>query len=463
MRLTSLAMISALYPYATAFGATPVAGSKKPPVMTESSAYSINDMEGLHNQILKEFSKPSYTEQQLQRLKERLIEQLGAQKSAFEKAQKLSKQADELFIKKNYAEAVKVLTEILLIENLGLQEPFLLKRGECYEEMGEIDSAITDYKEGLGLSTAYKSMFRSHLSRILIKKGELQEALSQLNASIDEEKKGFLAPYGARGDLYVKLKEYDKALDDYNQAIDNYQSYYKEEGVKVDGDNIERSKTSNLAFVLQDRGELYMLLGKYDLAVADFNKAEKYILDILKDKVLISLIKAYEKSGAKEKAREKRESFLASHNEKIKSEPSSRTYHDRGLVYLDLDMPQEAISDFGEAIKSKPKDAHNYYHLARALIKQKDYQKAIENLSKAISLAPKDADYYYHRANTFLRIDKFEKALLDIGKSIELEPKDGRFYKVKSRILFKLGRDLEAEKALEQATLLGDSGRDDLP
>ena len=77
------------------------------------------------------------------------------------------------------------------------------------------------------------------------------EALADYDRAIGLDPDNILA-VAARGDTYLKLKQYDEALADYNRAIDLEPGY---------------------APTLVSRGEAYKLMRRYEEALADFNRA----------------------------------------------------------------------------------------------------------------------------------------------------------------------------------------------
>lgn len=96
--------------------------------------------------------------------------------------------------------------------------------------MGKIELLIKakNYSDALSNLNSYENQFGSdskldlYKGQMLQKNGENEKALEYLDKSLKEEQT--LVAYNARGDAYYELKEYDKALNDYNQCI----SYEKE-------------------------------------------------------------------------------------------------------------------------------------------------------------------------------------------------------------------------------------------
>ncbi|MEO5359895.1 MAG: tetratricopeptide repeat protein [Nitrospirota bacterium] len=162
-------------------------------------------------------------------------------------------------------------------------------------------------------------------------------------------------------------------------------------------------------------------------------------------------------------------SAVGSYTRAINNEPSAERYYYRGLAYLELKQLNNAVSDFGEAIKIDPNQYlyymnraivnHNrnfyaeaisdfrkaldlnpsdmeqryyiYMHKADAHFDKKEFQSAIADYSSAIKIRPNSNDAYAIRGLIYQMTDKCEAAVSDFSKAIELSPKDGFNYRLR--------------------------------
>jgi len=159
----------------------------------------------------------------------------------------------------DFSNGIEALNNALKIDpNLPV---VYLYRGMAYEQINNIDKAITDYDQSLKLfPDEWKYLGYYFRGMAYMTKKTHKNALNDLTNAIK------LAPanpdpmfdlklaYYSRGFQYKYEKEYDKALSDYNEVLKIAPNY----GAAYCG-----------------RGEIFELKGKYDEAIAEFDKAIK--------------------------------------------------------------------------------------------------------------------------------------------------------------------------------------------
>jgi tetratricopeptide (TPR) repeat protein len=184
--------------------------------------------------------------------------------------------------------------------------------------------------------------------------------------------------YNNRGWDFYQKKDYDKAISDYNEYIKLSPN---------EGDGYYR------------RGMCYQKLGKNAKAQADFDKAKQL---------------GYTRP----------ESTATPGTTPTQTPtPDAAFYNSRGSYFYQTEDYDEAISDFGEAIRLDPNDAQAYYNRGSAYDEKKDYDKAISDYSEAIRLDPHYASAYWKRgAIYFYEKDDYDKAISDFTQEIKLHP-----------------------------------------
>ena len=157
--------------------------------------------------------------------------------------------------KEKFKEAVKDLTKAI-----ELNPDFIgsyTERGLYRIRIGEYDGAISDYNWVINHDPDDASAY-CNLSDAYRLKGDFDCALKKCNKAIDLNPI-YNYPYQIRGRIYYDLNEYEKAIEDFTEAINRL------------ADEIYPDK----AITYEWRGKCYRVIGEEVCANADFAKAEE--------------------------------------------------------------------------------------------------------------------------------------------------------------------------------------------
>jgi len=156
--------------------------------------------------------------------------------------------------------------------------------------------------------------------------------------------------HASRGTAYYRLKQYEKAIPDYDYTIKGRPDY-------------------DAAYFC--RGMSYLFLEKYDKAIEDFNRVIKLTPDY------------YD------------------------------VYDCRGMAYYWLKQYDKAIADFTMAIKANPYDDDIYFSRGLAYYWLKQYETAIADFTHAVTINPDNDAAFYFRCIAYGRLGQYAKALND--------------------------------------------------
>ena len=92
----------------------------------------------------------------------------------------------------------------------------------------------------------------------------------------------------------------------------------------------------------------------------------------------------------------------------------------RGVRYLEVGAPEEAISEFTLVIKMVPDFAQAYHGRGLAYYQKEIYDKAMEDYNKAIELKPDLADAFKDRGKLREALGESDKAVADLQKALIL-------------------------------------------
>ncbi len=198
--------------------------------------------------------------------------------------------------------------------------------------------------------------------------------------------------YNGRGKYYRQQNDYDKALIDYNKAIEcdpeNYKAY-------------------------TNRGKIFFDRGKYKESINDFSKTIE--LDP-------NYFEAWSNRGAAYATIKNYSKALSDIDKALEIKPNhSNSFKNRALVYMELGENKKAIDDFNTYQKLTGKDANIINSIGACYLNMKDYSNAIKEFSKAISMMPNQGIFYRNRAWSYYYAGKLDKAKTDANKALQFK------------------------------------------
>jgi tetratricopeptide (TPR) repeat protein len=180
-----------------------------------------------------------------------------------------------------------------------------------------------------------------------------------------ENSKNLAAAFNNRGNTYNRKGQYDRAIEDYNQAL------------RLD----PKSATA-----FSNRGVAYERKGQYDRAIEDYSQVIR--LDPQNAAAFNS--RCWERAIV---GRELREA-LADCNESLRLKPNDAdTLDSRGFVYIKLGQFDPAIADYSAAVAANPKAASALYGRGYATRKKGD-ASGTDDIAAAKAIQPDIADVY---------------------------------------------------------------------
>ena len=198
--------------------------------------------------------------------------------------------------------------------------------------------------------------------------------------------------YGTRGNYWMDLNEFDLAMNDYNKSLSLNNKFYE-------GYN--------------NRGLAYFNSGKLDEALLDFNQVVQLKPDYYQghvNKGLILLNKGQYKEAV--------EGF--NYAETLDQEDAS-LYYNRGLSYKFLGQFDHALADLTTAIGLNDNVASFYKDRGQVNLELHDYPKAIIDFNEVILMDDSDGEAYFMRSYAYFQMADYMQAGNDAMKAKERE------------------------------------------
>lgn len=174
---------------------------------------------------------------------------------------------------------------------------------------------------------------------------------------------------------------------------------------------------ANIAAFYNNRGVAYLRSQRFELALADFDKA----LSLRTDYENAQLGRCAALAGAK-----KYEAAVTECGKTIKQHPDQLAlYLVRGAALSEIGKSQSALSDFERVIAASPDNtllanALNGRCEAELILEQT--QPALTDCNRALELAPGEAELFDTRAFLFIKMGKYSEARADFDKALTLHP-----------------------------------------
>ncbi len=211
----------------------------------------------------------------------------------------------------------------------------------------------------------------------VIQKGQAELDAKDYNAALEtfsqalQSSGGFNpGPFIGRAKAYLGLKEYESALEDLREAFQYGQTV---PGLIATAQNV--------------RGEVYLEMGAYDLAMTDLEAAAS--ADRSNPDIQFNLGKVYTKLGGATQGEKALTKFIGVAKEG--DERLAEAYQLRAEAYAGMGKFEEATADITRSLELDDTGHQSHFTQAVVLLQQKKYAEAAESLKKAIATyKPKD-------------------------------------------------------------------------
>ncbi len=242
-----------------------------------------------------------------------------------------------------------------------------------------------------------------------------------------------------------------KTSNNYQQIIDDINN-----AIKFQESKVYKSMYENNAARFSMRAKAEKLMGNYQLATDDFEKAIRLSAADPNDIVIVSGTKAEDASATDLWTKADFDEFIS------RFPTDYRTYLFRGYFYSFFVAFDEkrysslAVADYEKAIALDSSSALCFFMIGKLYEKSSfwnqkvwsdlsgqtkaDYQrKVVQELTKAIQLDPQLKEAYISRAEAYYILQEYGLAITDYNKIIELDPNDGFAYNDRGLAHFNLG------------------------
>jgi len=216
--------------------------------------------------------------------------------------------------------------------------------------------------------------------------------------------------YILRGAGYARSGEYDRAINEYTQAL---------------------RLNPNDALALYNRGDAYNSKGEYERAIQDFTLA----LTLRPDFALAFNGRgiAYDGNGDPDRA-------IQDYNQAIRLKPDyAEAFYNRGRAYKRKGDDERAIQDYSQAIRFKPDFAVAFNNRGNIYRGKGQHARAIQDYDQAIRIDPNFVIAFKNRGDVYGGRGEFDRAIQDYSQAVKIAPDFAIGFKARGDIYYRRG------------------------
>ena len=257
--------------------------------------------------------------------------------------------------------------------------------GSTYITLGDYQKAEASYQEAVRLKPDYLEALYN-LGNVKIDLNKFDEAVEVLSQLIKEDSTYYKA-YFARGIAYLNMQLYNKALEDFPNAF------------------TKKDIETNIA-VYNKSGLAKFSLKEFDEAIENFNQA--LLLDS-------GYAEAYNNKGLVYLETNEYDNAINDFTKAIELNPTFLgAYNNRGNAYFKKEALDKALADYEKALVFNTNEITVLKNIAIIHFQNKNYIHAIEFYTRILQVAPQSPRVLNDRGISYYMVQNYDQAYADL-------------------------------------------------
>ena len=221
---------------------------------------------------------------------------------------------------------------------------------------------------------------------------QYQKAFQSFNKAISLNP-NYIEAYFNLGKAQTALQRYQDAIISYSKCLMLNENY-------VD------------AYI--NRGSVYLEdLKEYDKALSDYERVTKLLPDSWS---------SFHRIGIVYTELKRYDDALESFDHALKLKPDdANTCFNRGIIYTELKRYEDALESYDHALQLRPDYAEAYINCGDVFVKLKRYEDALDSYDQALQLRPDYAEAYINFGVVYTELKRYDDALESFDRALELK------------------------------------------
>jgi len=302
------------------------------------------------------------------------------------------------------------------------------KRGDLHFEADRYDLAMADYNDALKLDPKNVAG-TSNRGWVHYQRADLETALAEFNAALKLDENFANALWG-RGMVHRDQEKYAESVADFTAAIRG------------------TTKPDELAGLYNERGNTYNLEEKYDLALADYDRAieqdPKLAWPHANRGEVLGALKRYD------------EAFASLDKAIALDNKEAQFWNIAGNIWFDRQNWDFAVNMYSNALQRDAKTAMYFRNRGESHRRAQRYPDAIADLLKAIELDQQEDEHWNDLGLAWFDAARYDQAIIAFGRAAELDPKVATYFRNRGDAQQRLGQHQSAVDDFTKAIELAD-------
>ena len=363
---------------------------------------------------------------------------------------------------KQYEDAIKSLDEVLKLNPNHIKAMIL--KGNCYDFL-DLNKESLEIYDNIIIKDNNNELAHHLKGQILLKQKEYEKALNEFNIVINLNKKN-LETYFYIAICFNKLNKNNEAIEFYNKYINEILSTENEKN------------NENICIAYYNIGIIYLKQKKFKEAKNSFNKSLEFNTEFVKAKIALLCT---------ENLKDKIDDILSIIDESNKIEDENlylikgnilfeqEKYEESKIIYqkiLDknsinedanclykLNKKEEALEKYNQALNINKSNKNALFNKSLIILENGNFEESLKLLDEALKIKS-NIYILIQKGICFLKEEKFEEAISIFDEALSIDNKNIRAYLGKGQALFGLNKINESIEEYNKALLIDPNNSD---